>query len=61
MACPHHIAVYNYKQRSYRELPLRIAEHAILHRYETSGSLTGLERVRMMQLTDSHIFYVMTS
>ncbi|WP_338954860.1 threonine--tRNA ligase [Spiroplasma endosymbiont of Polydrusus cervinus] len=56
MACPHHIAVYNYKQRSYRELPLRIAEHAILHRYETSGSLTGLERVRMMQLTDSHIF-----
>ncbi|WP_348735294.1 threonine--tRNA ligase [Spiroplasma endosymbiont of Ammophila pubescens] len=56
MACPHHIAVYNYKQRSYRELPLRISEHAILHRYETSGSLTGLERVRMMQLTDSHIF-----
>ncbi|KAF0851574.1 threonine--tRNA ligase [Spiroplasma poulsonii] len=56
MACPHHIAVYNYKQRSYRYLPLRIAEHAILHRYETSGSLTGLERVRMMQLTDSHIF-----
>ncbi|WP_425379540.1 threonine--tRNA ligase [Spiroplasma endosymbiont of Stenodema calcarata] len=56
MACPHHIAVYNYKQRSYRDLPLRIAEHAILHRYETSGSLTGLERVRMMQLTDSHIF-----
>ncbi|AGM25211.1 threonine--tRNA ligase [Spiroplasma chrysopicola] len=56
MACPHHIAVFNYKQRSYRELPLRIAEHAILHRFESSGSLTGLERVRMMTLTDSHIF-----
>lgn len=56
MACPHHIIVYKYKQRSYRELPLRFSEHSILHRYETSGSLTGLERVRMMQLTDSHIF-----
>ncbi|AHF61109.1 hypothetical protein P344_04155 [Spiroplasma mirum ATCC 29335] len=56
MSCPHHIAIYNSKPRSYRELPLRLAEHAIMHRYESSGSLTGLERVRMMQLTDSHIF-----
>ncbi|QGS51656.1 threonine--tRNA ligase [Spiroplasma tabanidicola] len=56
MSCPHHISVYNYKQRSYRELPLRFAEHALQHRYESSGSLTGLERVRAMELTDSHIF-----
>ncbi|AUB31301.1 threonine--tRNA ligase [Spiroplasma floricola] len=56
MSCPHHISVYRYKQRSYRDLPLRFAEHALQHRYESSGSLTGLERVRAMELTDSHIF-----
>ena len=56
MNCPHHISVYDYKKRSYKELPLRFAEHAIQHRYEFSGSLTGLERVRAMELTDSHIF-----
>ncbi|AHI52589.1 threonine--tRNA ligase [Spiroplasma culicicola] len=56
MSCPHHISVYNYKQRSYKDLPLRFAEHALQHRYESSGSLTGLERVRAMELTDSHIF-----
>ncbi|MCL8212545.1 threonine--tRNA ligase [Mesoplasma whartonense] len=56
MSCPHHIAVYRQKQRSYRELPLRYSEHALQHRYESSGSLTGLERVRAMELTDSHIF-----
>ncbi|AUF83750.1 threonine--tRNA ligase [Mesoplasma syrphidae] len=56
MNCPHHIAVYKQEQHSYRELPIRIAEHAIQHRYESSGSLTGLERVRGMELTDSHIF-----
>ncbi|WP_338985377.1 threonine--tRNA ligase [Spiroplasma endosymbiont of Diplazon laetatorius] len=56
MSCPHHISVYKYKQRSYRDLPLRFAEHALQHRYESSGSLTGLERVRAMELTDSHIF-----
>lgn len=56
MSCPHHISVYNYKKRSYKDLPLRFAEHTILHRYESSGSLTGLERVRTMELTDSHIF-----
>jgi threonyl-tRNA synthetase len=56
MSCPHHIAVYNFKPRSYRELPLRLAEHALQYRYESSGSLTGLERVRAMELTDSHIF-----
>src|SRR5699024_10588507 len=56
MSCPHHISVYNSKPRSYRDLPLRFAEHALQYRYESSGSLTGLERVRAMELTDSHIF-----
>ncbi|ATG97231.1 threonine--tRNA ligase [Mesoplasma lactucae] len=56
MSCPHHIAIYRSKPRSYRDLPLRYAEHALQHRYESSGSLTGLERVRAMELTDSHIF-----
>lgn len=55
MTCPHHLLIYQQKPRSYRELPFRIAEHAILHRYESSGSLTGLERVRSMQLIDTHI------
>jgi threonyl-tRNA synthetase len=55
MTCPHHLLVYQQKPRSYRELPFKIAEHAILHRYESSGSLTGLERVRSMQLIDTHI------
>ncbi|WP_342268686.1 threonine--tRNA ligase [Spiroplasma endosymbiont of Aspidapion aeneum] len=56
MTCPHHIQIYKSKSRSYKELPLRLAEHANLYRYESSGSLTGLERVRSMELTDSHIF-----
>lgn len=56
MACPHHCQVYNSKLRSYRDLPLRIAEHAVMYRYEASGALTGLERVRAMDLTDSHTF-----
>lgn len=56
MNCPHHIAVYKQNLHSYKDLPIRFAEHAIQHRYESSGSLTGLERVRAMELTDSHIF-----
>lgn len=56
MSCPHHIAVYNHRKRSYRDFPLRLSEHAKLYRYESSGALTGLERVRKMELTDSHIF-----
>ncbi|ATZ18923.1 threonyl-tRNA synthetase [Williamsoniiplasma somnilux] len=56
MSCPHHVSLYKQEQRSYRDLPLRMAEHALQHRYESSGSLTGLERVRAMELTDSHIF-----
>ena len=56
MTCPHHIIVYKNTRRSYRELPLRISEHAKLYRHEKSGALIGLERVRAMELTDSHIF-----
>jgi threonyl-tRNA synthetase len=46
MTCPHHCLVYQQKPRSYRDLPLRFCENAILYRYETSGSLKGLERPR---------------
>ncbi len=56
MSCPHHMIVYNSELRSYRDLPLRYAEIVIQHRYEASGGLSGLERVRAMTLTDSHIF-----
>lgn len=54
MNCPHHIRVFQHKSHSYKELPYRIAEFGIQHRYESSGSLTGLERVRQMQLVDTH-------
>lgn len=54
MNCPHHIVTYQQKPHSYRELPFRIAEFGIQHRYEASGALTGLERVRQMQLVDTH-------
>ncbi|MGL4950919.1 MAG: threonine--tRNA ligase [Mycoplasma sp.] len=56
MTCPHHILIYKNKPRSYRQLPLRICEESILHRYESSGGLTGFERVREMTLEDVHIF-----
>ena len=56
MNCPSHIQVYNYHKRSYRELPLRIAELGMMHRYEKSGALTGLSRVREMTLNDGHDF-----
>ena len=56
MSCPHHMMVYQSKIRSYRELPVRIAEEVIMHRYEASGALTGLERVRAMTLADAHLF-----
>jgi threonyl-tRNA synthetase len=55
MTCPHHMLVYKMKPRSYRELPFSVFEDAILHRYESSGSLTGLERVRQMRLIDTHV------
>ncbi|MDR2567869.1 MAG: threonine--tRNA ligase [Mycoplasmataceae bacterium] len=55
MTCPHHLTVYQMKQRSYKELPFKVFEDAILHRYESSGSLTGLQRVRQMRLIDTHM------
>ncbi|MCY9588795.1 threonine--tRNA ligase [Paenibacillus chitinolyticus] len=56
MNCPHHMMVYKSDMRSYRELPVRIAELGMMHRYEMSGALTGLHRVRAMTLNDAHIF-----
>ena len=56
MSCPHHMMVYGSKMRSYRDLPIRYAEEVIQHRFEASGALTGLERVRAMTLTDAHLF-----
>ena len=55
MACPHHFELYLSKPHSYKELPIRIAELAKLYRYEKSGELTGLMRVRSFCLADSHI------
>jgi threonyl-tRNA synthetase len=56
MNCPHHILVYDSKQRSYRDLPIKIAELGTMYRYERSGALSGLSRVRCMTLNDAHIF-----
>ena len=56
MNCPSHIAIYKHEPRSYRELPLRIAELGMMHRYEKSGALSGLQRVREMTLNDGHTF-----
>ena len=55
MTCPHHFELYLSKPRSYRDLPMRIAELAKLYRYENSGNLVGLIRVRSFCLADSHI------
>lgn len=55
MSCPHHFELYLSSQHSYRELPLRIAELAKLYRYEQSGELAGLQRVRVFTLADAHI------
>ncbi len=56
MSCPHHMLVYKSDLRSYRDLPIRYAEMVTQYRYEASGSLSGLERVRAMTLTDAHLF-----
>ncbi|ANZ33175.1 threonine--tRNA ligase [Staphylococcus carnosus] len=56
MNCPHHMMIYKNKPHSYRELPIRIAELGTMHRYEASGAVSGLQRVRGMTLNDSHIF-----
>jgi len=56
MNCPHHIRVYQSKPRSYRDLPLRIAELGLVHRFEQSGELNGMTRVRGFTQDDAHIF-----
>jgi threonyl-tRNA synthetase len=56
MNCPHHILIYESKKRSYRELPVKLAELGTMYRYERSGVLSGLSRVRCMTLNDAHIF-----
>lgn len=56
MTCPHHFMLYKSRPRSYKELPLRIAELSPQFRYEKSGELTGLMRVRTFCLADAHIF-----
>ncbi|CAJ1185284.1 threonine--tRNA ligase [Companilactobacillus paralimentarius] len=56
MNCPSHIQIYKHHNRSYRDLPLRIAELGMMHRYEKSGALSGLQRVREMTLNDGHTF-----
>ncbi|MFI9235345.1 threonine--tRNA ligase [Streptomyces sp. NPDC053079] len=54
--CPHHAVIYRSRPRSYRELPLRMAELGCMYRSELSGVLSGLNRVRAIQLNDGHIF-----
>ena len=56
MNCPHHCAIYAWKPRSYKDLPLRIAEFGTVYRYEQSGELHGLTRVRGFTQDDAHIF-----
>ncbi|MCS7036764.1 MAG: threonine--tRNA ligase [Saprospiraceae bacterium] len=56
MNCPHHCEIYGHRPRSYRELPLRIAEFGTVYRYEQSGELHGLTRVRGFTQDDAHIF-----
>jgi len=56
MNCPHHHKLYAALPRSYRELPLRLAEYGFCHRYEQSGELFGLMRVRSLQMNDAHIY-----
>lgn len=56
MNCPHHMMIYKNDLYSYRNLPVRIAELGTMHRYEMSGALAGLQRVRAMTLNDAHIF-----
>lgn len=56
MNCPGHCLVFKHRARSYRELPLRLADFGVLHRNEASGTLTGLTRVRRFQQDDAHIF-----
>lgn len=56
MNCPHHHKLYAALPRSYRDLPLRLAEYGFCHRYEQSGELFGLMRVRSLQMNDAHLY-----
>lgn len=56
MNCPHHHMIYGHRPRSYRELPLRFAEYGSCYRYESSGALSGLLRVRSLSMNDAHIY-----
>jgi len=56
MNCPHHCEIFNYKPHSYKELPIRLAEFGTVYRYEQSGELHGLTRVRGFTQDDAHIF-----
>ena len=56
MNCPHHHKIFAAEPRSYRDLPLRLAEYGTCYRYEQSGELMGLMRVRSMQMNDAHIY-----
>jgi len=56
MNCPHHVMIYRRELHSYRDLPVRLAELGTMYRYERSGVLSGLSRVRAMTLNDAHIF-----
>lgn len=56
MTCPHHNICFGLEKRSYRDLPIRYSEQSQLYRYEKSGALTGLERVRGMLLTEGHLY-----
>lgn len=56
MNCPGHCLMFAHRKRSYRELPMRVADFGVLHRNEFSGALQGLTRVRRFQQDDAHIF-----
>lgn len=56
MNCPHHHKIFDAEQRSYKDLPLRIAEYGTCYRYEQSGELFGLMRVRCLHMNDAHIY-----
>jgi threonyl-tRNA synthetase len=56
MNCPHHHKIYSSSKRSYRDLPVRLSEYGTCYRYEKSGQLFGLMRVRSMQMNDAHIY-----
>src|SRR3989344_5167317 len=56
MNCPHHHQIFAAEPRSYRDLPLRLAEYGTQYRYEKSGELFGLMRVRMLSMNDAHIY-----